>query len=97
MKGKFIEYFMMQKPVFSIISGTAVGSAVKKITQRARLGCTLEEAGGMKDYAEAKQWILSRYQEFMKNGHLECHSDGEFLNKYSSAMMAQRFKKLIDA
>ncbi|MDE7324481.1 MAG: hypothetical protein K2N73_17545 [Lachnospiraceae bacterium] len=97
MKGKFIEYFMMKKPIFSIISGNAADSAVKKITQRAKLGYALEEAGGSKGHAEAKQWILSKYQEFMMNGCLKCHSDETFLNRYSSAVMAKRFKELIDA
>lgn len=97
MKGKFIEYFMMKKPVLSIISGTKTESAVRKITQKAKLGYALEEAGGLQDYTEAKQWLLSKYQEFMEDGCLKSFSDEKFLERYSSAMMAKRFKKLIDA
>jgi len=94
--GKFIEYFMMQKPIFSIIIGNEPGSIIKKITERARLGYCLEEAGGTEDYKDAKQWFLEKYLEFVQNGCIAGHSDKSVLEEYNSNKVAEKFKGIIE-
>lgn len=94
--GKTLEFFMMNVPVFSIVTGTKTDSIVKRITQNAKLGYCYEEAGGYNNFIEAKQWFLERYTEFIKNGYIESHSDKTVLEEYSSANMAEKFKQFID-
>ena len=95
--GKFIEYFMMNKPIFSIVIGNKPNSINRRITQRARLGYSLEAAAGLKEYEKAKKWILSKYMEFMHKGYIDSNSDEKMLNKFSSARLAEKFEKLINA
>ena len=94
--GKFIEYFMMKKPIFSIVIGDRKNSIVKQITDRANIGYSYEESSGYDGYLEAKQWVLEKYLEFLENGQVDFNSDEMFVDKFSSANMAKRFKRLID-
>lgn len=94
--GKTLECFMMERPVFSIITGTIAGSIVKRITEEAKLGYCYEEANAKRDYTEAKRWFLDRYMEFMQTGSVENHSEREILEQYSSENMTRRFQRLIE-
>lgn len=94
--GKFIEYFMMEKPIFSIVMGNKKNSIVKRITDRANIGYSYEESSGCEGYLEAKQWISEKYSKFLKNGQIDIDPDEMYLDKFSSESMAKRFKRLID-
>ena len=94
--GKFIEYFMMEKPIFSIVIGNKKNSIVKQITDRPNIGYSYEESSGDEGYLGAKQWISEKYSTFLKNGQIDINPDEMYLNKFSSESMAKRFKRLID-
>ena len=94
--GKVLEYFMMQKPIFAIVSGNKPESLLKRIINEAHVGYCLEEAECEKYYEEAKEWFLDRYLEFMESGQITFEPEERILEKYSSEKMAESFGKLIE-
>lgn len=94
--GKFIEYFMMKKNIFSIVTGNKTNSIVKRITDKGKLGHCLEVIGGNEAYREAKEWFLEKYIEFIENGHIKSHMNESIVEKFSSAKMAEKFGRIIE-
>lgn len=94
--GKVLEYFMMQRPIFAVVSGNKPGSMIKRIINKADLGYCLEEAESDKYYEEAKEWLLDKYLEFIETGRIVFEPKEGELEKYSSEKMARRFGKIIE-
>lgn len=94
--GKVLEYFMMNKPIFAVVTGNKPESIIKQIINKANLGYCIEEAGLEQNYDVAKSWLLNRYNEYIDTGSIECHPIERILEKYSSQKMAERFGCLID-
>lgn len=94
--GKVLEYFMMQKPIFAIVSGNKPESLLKRIINEAHMGYCLEEAECEKYYEKAKKWFLDRYLEFIESGRIIFEPEERILEKYSSEKMAESFGMLIE-
>lgn len=94
--GKVLEYFMMNKPVFAVVTGNKPESMLKRIIQKADLGYCIEEAEADQHFEEAKNWLLNKYDEYIVTGRIECHPVERILEKYSSQKMAERFERLIE-
>ena len=92
---KLYESFMMEKPVFAIVTGNQGNSNVRRIIYGTNAGCCIEEANFNEDYLMAKKWILSQYQDFLKNGSVHCELDVNAIEQYSSNNMALKFEELI--
>lgn len=93
--GKILEYFMMEKPIFAIVTGDKPGSSMAKIIREANAGFCLEEINLEREYDNAKKWVLKKYQEFISQGFLPYNSKDEILQKYSSQVMARKFGEII--
>ncbi len=93
--GKFLEYFMMHKPVFAIVTGNKPGSMMKRVMEEAELGFCLEECHFRRDYQYARKWFLEKYEEFMDMGCVVCHPKEEILKTYSSQRTAEKFDNLL--
>lgn len=94
--GKVLEYFMMQKPIFAIVTGNKPGSMLKRIIEDADLGFCLEESETDEYYDAAKRWFLNQYREFISKGRLKFEPQMDKLEQYSSERMAQKFGILIE-
>lgn len=99
--GKVLEYLMVERPILMIVSGKNKDAGAmekrRQLMEEAELGCYLDVAGGRKNFEEAKQWFFEKYNEYIQNGNICNYSNRELLEKYSSAEMAGKFKRLIDA
>lgn len=95
--GKVLEYFMMKKPIFAVVSGNKPNSMLKNIIENAKIGYCLEECQRTLCYEPAKEWILDQYQRHVTGKELHYEGNYEYLEQYTYQYQTEKYKNLIES
>ena len=93
--GKMYEYMMSRKPIVYIVNGDKPYSLPSKYMERLG-GVCYEEARHEETYPALKEYIKSKYDEWVRTGNVEIIQDRSYVEKYSYSTIAEQVWTIIN-
>lgn len=94
--GKVFEYLTSGVPIVCLCSGSVADSELRSVIEGANAGICYEEATGKEDSEKLKEFVKTKYDEWLAEGITSCDANKGFIARFSHRNLAKRIDAIIE-